>query len=163
MGEALQHVSLSKPDAPALRPGGRASSVRSSSRGGDDEKNTVNLKDFGLDVIGDENMAKQLWVLVKGKQVVQARDGRKCTLCPMRDSTWCPVAITLHRLKQFVCWSKGRTVDGRTQGSQFWRCCRYITTHVAKLNIQGITVFQYEQTVSLDPSGSLLQRHQTII
>ena len=36
-------------------------------------------------------------------------------------------------------------------------------THVAKSNIQGITISQYEQTLSLNPSGSLLQRHQTII
>ena len=155
-------MSLSKPAVPVVNR--RARSVRSASGQSDvGEDTTQTLAELGLDVVGEDDMEKQLWVMVGKKQVMQFPDRRKCILCPFRDNMWCPTALKLHQLKRYVRWDKGPTSDGKTQGQHCHKCTRYILVHVSKASCEGITIIQYEQTLSLDISGALMKRHESII
>ena len=160
---------LSKPELPAVSRGRGAGSTRSSSHGfgpggqNAEQANPVSFSDLGLDVVGEEGMEKELWVVIKGQRVTQQPDGRKCKLCCFRDNTWCPIGISVRGIKRYTLWGKPPYSDGRTQGSYCYKCIRYVTTHVARCSVAPITVAKYEETLSLDSSGQLVQQHCTVI
>ena len=102
VGARIEHsMSLSKTAVPAVNR--RARSARSASGQSDvGEDTTQTLAELGLDVVGEDDVEKQLWIMVGKKQVMQFPDGRKCILCPFRDNMWCPTAMKLHQLKRYV-------------------------------------------------------------
>ena len=159
---------MSKPPAVgALRPRGGAGSARASSAGGDGAEGQQVVKlDFaevGLDVLGSDDMLKELWVMIKNQKVEQRPDGRRCSTCPFRDSTWCPLSIARRRVKTHIKWGNGPLSDGKTQGRHCWACVTYVRTHVTKSSITPVTVGLYEVQLAADTTGQLLEQHSMVI
>ena len=59
-----------------------------------------------LDLIGREDMEKELYVIVKGVEVHLKPSGIRCRLCPLMDDGWDPVVLAIRGVKTYTKWCK---------------------------------------------------------
>ena len=115
-----------------------------------------------LDLIGREDMEKELYVIVKGAEGHLKPSGIRCRLCPLMDDGWDPVVLAIRGVKTYTKWCKPPFPDGRTQGHYCRWCYNYWAKVISRSCVTQISIVKYEAELGRD-TGKLLLKHQCII